>query len=510
MKAAIRADASVTIGTGHVMRCLTLAEELRCRGVEILFICRRLPGNLIDLIRNKGYSVAELAPLESAQQVDLECGQALYSDWLGTSQEEDAKQTYQILAKQALWSWLIVDHYSLDERWEDRQKNAVDKILVIDDLANRSHNCNILLDQNYYIDMDDRYTKLLPASCQKLLGPRFSLLRKEFREQREKKRENNKGIKKILVFFGGADADNWTGKVLRAIVDLVAEEVIVNAVIGITNPHKEKLEALCAGVNKINLHVQASNMAQMMADADLSIGSGGTVTWERCCSGLPTIAWPVAENQKKLLKDSADAGLLYMPDNNAPEAEEIALHLNALLKNTVLCESMRVRGEQTIDGKGSIRVANIVCPSAVSLFVAGIEEMEKIFSWRNDPVVRQFSNNSEKISFEQHKKWYEKALKNPYRHILIGSISNKEVGVLRFDVSGDEVEISIYLVSSMFMKGHGRALIDAGEVWLTKNCPQVRFIVADVLPENKASMKLFESSSYQLSNMSYRKSLNDA
>ncbi len=509
MKVAIRTDASVIIGIGHVMRCLTLAEELQLKGVEVLFICRNLRGNLIDFIRAQGYSVAELDQIEAGRQGELESEHVQHSNWLGVSQECDAEQTYQILAKESPWEWLIVDHYSIDEHWETKQKEIVKKILVIDDLADRVHNCNVLLDQNYYVDMADRYTKLLPTSCQKLLGPRYVLLRKEFREQRVKERSNNRQIKKILIFFGGTDADDWTGKVLRAIIDFLPDEITVDVVVGGTSPHKEKLEILCSDKNKINLHVQVNNMAQMMANADMSIGGGGTVTWERCYSGLPTIAWPVADNQKKLLQDSAAAGLVYMPDHCAPDAKEIVLHLKALLKNTALCVSMSVRGKEMIDGRGCVRVANIICSPAVSLSVAGSKEMEKIFTWRNDPVVRHFSSNHDKIDFEQHKKWYEKALKDPDIHILTGSVSNEDVGVLRFEISGDEAEVSIYLVNKMFNRGYGRALVNAGEIWLTSNFPAVKYIVAEVLPDNEISMKMFEMCGYQLSNIKYRKSLSD-
>ncbi len=509
MKVAIRTDASVIIGTGHVMRCLVLAEELRLKGAEVLFICRHLPGNLINFIRSKEYKVIELEQIDANQQKNLDDGHKLDSDEPEFSLEYDAEQTYRILEKQALWSWLIIDHYSIDERWEIRQKDVVDKILVIDDLADRRHSCNILLDQNYYADMTERYGKLLPEDCRKLLGPEFSLLRKEFREQREKQGKNSNRIKKVLIFFGGADSDNWTARVVNAIIENMPEKIIVDVVTGITNPHRNKLKALCAGAKSIKLHVQVEDMAQMMDDADLSIGGGGTVTWERCCLGLPTIAWPVADNQKKLLKDSASAGLVCMPDQSSPDAEEIVIHLRALLKNTALCESMKTRGRRLIDGRGSIRVANIMCPPSVSVFVAGENEMEKIFLWRNDFLVRSFSLNNDKIEFEQHRKWYKQLLEDPDRHILIGVVSNKEIGVLRLDVSGGEAEISIYLVNGMFMKGYGRALISAGEAWLIKNCPQVNSILAVILPENKVSIKLFEACGYQPDTMNYRKSLSN-
>ncbi len=509
MKVAIRTDASLKIGTGHVMRCLTLAEELTARGAEILFICRSLQGNLIEFIRESGYRVTTLVDEVSSNQGNSEDNFTSYNDWLGASLELDAEETHSILKRESLWKWLIVDHYSIDKRWEIRQKNIVNKILVIDDLADRSHSCDVLLDQNYYSDMGERYNKLLPVNCGLLLGPRFSLLRKEFREQREKLPDKKGGIKKIFVFFGGVDINNMTGKVLGAIMGLIPETVIVDAVIGATNPHREKLKTLCDSVKNINLHIQVMDMAKMMAEADLGIGAGGTATWERCCLGLPTIAWSVAENQKKLLKDSANAGLVYCPDFSEPTVEEIAVHIKAVLQNKSICKNIKVNGLAMIDAKGVTRVANMVCAPVINLMAAVKEDVKKIYQWRNEQAVRQFSHSSKEIDFDQHEKWFEKSLMDHNRYIFIASESNNEIGVLRFDITGDEAEISVYLIKNMYGRGYGEALVVAGENWLVENCPEIKYVIAEVLPKNKASIWLFEKCGYTMHNVKYRKSICD-
>jgi len=509
MRIAIRTDASLEIGTGHVMRCITLAEALKGKGADVLFICRELPGNLIAFIQKHGYEVISLGEADNSQSDSLNDGDTFHHRWLGVSLEKDAEDTYQALSKQKNCSWLVVDHYAIDKSWELKQTDVVNKIFVIDDLADRKHSCEVLLDQNYYSDMLGRYNNLVPQSTQKLLGPAYSLLRKEFREQRACLAVESGTVKSIFVFFGGVDIKNMTGRVIEAIIELALQNVQVNAVIGATNPHREALKLLCETTTNIKLHVQASNMAEMMAQADLSIGGGGTVTWERCCVGLPAIAWPVADNQKKLLKDSAEAGLVYLPDFIEPKSKEISIHINALLQNKSLRKSMKNKGMSLIDGKGAIRVATLLCSPVISVREALREDSQNIFIWRNAPSVRQYSHSSNEVDIDAHKVWFEKVMSDSNRHILIGSLSGDDIGVVRFDVQGKECEISIYLLSDKSGKGLGSALLNAGERWLRENRPEVKYIVAEVLSENKASIKLFEKSAYTLNDLRYRKSIDN-
>ncbi|MFK5893084.1 MAG: UDP-2,4-diacetamido-2,4,6-trideoxy-beta-L-altropyranose hydrolase [Pseudomonadota bacterium] len=512
MKVAIRVDASLKIGTGHVMRCLTLADELKMRGAEVLFICRNHSGNLIDYIERSGYKVAKLLEASMSERFDQGKNVSNCNDWLGVPSEIDAAETLNVLESEKLIDWLIIDHYSIDASWEKKQINSVNKIMVIDDLANRAHNCHVLLDQNFYLDKNDRYKGLIPDNCQLFLGPKYSLLRSEFREQRKKTNginKKNKKIENIFVFFGGVDLKNHTMKAIEALISIVSEEIKINVVIGRTNPYIVELKKICSSVKNINLHVQVEDMAKMMAAADLSIGSGGTVTWERCCLGLPTIAWPVADNQKKLLKDSARFGLVYMPDFTEPSVDEIVVQVRALMQNMSLCESMRDKGLATIDGKGVIRIANFICSPVIDLSVADKGDMEKIFNWRNEPEVRVYSHSSKEIDLAGHESWYEEVLADDNRHILIGSMNDHDIGVIRFDVSESEAEISIYLVKEMMGKGYGSAFVKTGEKWLKRNCPEVKYIVAEVLHDNNVSMRLFEICDYELNEVRYRKSISN-
>lgn len=506
MRVIFRTDASFEIGTGHVMRCLTLAEELQNKGAETHFICRDMPGNLSLMIKDKGHQIHILPGNEIKNNQEVNSSN-LYESWLGASVRQDANETSEILEKLGSIDWLVVDHYAIEKQWESFQKKYVEKILVIDDLANREHMCDVLLDQNYYRDLEKRYTDLLSDSCQQLLGPNYSLLRSEFREVRKQMNREYNQIKRLFVFFGGVDATNMTGRVIESVVLSEFENIFIDVVIGSANPYKHEIEMICAKYVNIKLHVQVNDMAKMMASADLSVGSGGTVTWERCCLGLPTLAFSVAENQKKLLHDGAEAGLVYVPDIENPSAEDIACHLNALLGNRLLCEHISRSGLAVIDGMGAMRVANIMMTHDIELEKATMSDMQKIYDWRNDARVRKYSNDSSVIDFNQHKSWFEKVIEDSSRPILIGSLNNKDLGVVRFEISNNEAEISVYLSPYMHGKGYGVALISAGEKWLRMQHPQVEKIIAEVLSANKASVKLFEKCGYKSNTVSYQKSI---
>ncbi len=207
--------------------------------------------------------------------------------------------------------------------------------MVIDDLANRKHNCDIILDQNYYADMKLRYQGLVPKYCNQLLGPEYALLRKEFYVAKKTLRKRSGTIKNILVFFGGSDPSNETGKTLEALIQLKTTDLAINVVVGASNPHKDSLKLIC-DINNFNYLCQVSNMAQLMAEADLAIGAGGTTTWERCFLELPSIVIAIAENQVGLCEEAAKAGVItFLGVKECVTAKIIANEL-AKLQNKLL------------------------------------------------------------------------------------------------------------------------------------------------------------------------------
>ncbi len=272
MRALFRADASVTLGSGHVMRCLTLANALIKTGFECDFVCRSRHGHLINVIRQQGFKVFELPAQLNSEQ-------------------DDAQQTLVQLAQH--YQLLVLDHYELGHAFCQTLRQRCYKVMVIDDLANRQHDCELLLDQNLLANASSRYTKLLPAYCKLLLGPTYALLRGEFYRSPLPKQPLH-----ILVGFGGSDQQNLTALAIEAIKQLKLLHITADIVIGISNPWRAALEQQLLQHDNITLHVQCNNMATLMQRAQLMLGAGGSTHWERCISGLPGLIVTVAENQR--------------------------------------------------------------------------------------------------------------------------------------------------------------------------------------------------------------------
>lgn len=297
MRVAFRADASIQIGTGHVMRCLTLADALTEKRAECQFICREHPGNLISYIREKGYVVHTL-PVSTVSE-NHDCALA-HAAWLGSSQREDAEQCAPLL-EQIHPDWFILDHYALGHQWESALRPYGKKLMVIDDLADRQHDCDLLLDQTYGRAATD-YRPLVPKTCRLLCGSQYALLRPEFARWRSYSLARRKVpvLKHLLINLGGVDKDNVTSKVLQALNQcILPADCDITVVMGTTAPWIEEVRTLALTLPwSTSVLVGVGNMAQLMADSDLAIGAAGATSWERCCLGLPTLMLVLAENQR--------------------------------------------------------------------------------------------------------------------------------------------------------------------------------------------------------------------
>jgi UDP-2,4-diacetamido-2,4,6-trideoxy-beta-L-altropyranose hydrolase len=501
MNVAIRADASSLMGTGHVMRCLTLADALRQGGGRTRFVSRHMTAHLRAMLTDHGH---ELTLLNSASDAGV-TDELAHAKWLGTSQAQDAQDTLQALSDR-YWDWLIVDHYALDARWESTLRGAARSIGVIDDIADRRHDCDILLDQNILRDHGDRYAGKVPDHCELLLGPRFALLREEFRELREKVRPRTGAVARMLIFLGGVDAGNYTGRALDAFTGLGIAGVHVDVVIGTQHPERARLEAACSEHGFI-CHVQTTRMAELMAAADLAIGAGGSATWERCCLGLPTLAVCVAENQRKLIADAAFEGLLYAPQVNNEWTTVVARHVKALIENPSLRNYISRRGMDAVDGRGVHRVAASLGCTALDIRQAVEDDSRKVFEWRNHPSIRAVSRTADIIEWENHQRWFASILSAADRCLLIARLEGLPVGVVRFDTHAEEAEVSIYLVPDSNASGQGRNLLLSAERWLSANRPAVERIRAHVLGHNDRSHRLFSGAGYELESTSYLKRL---
>lgn len=335
MRVLIRADASVLIGTGHIMRCLTLAEALRERGAECQFICRDHEGHLLEKILQRGF-YAYCLPLANnfVEPHNSDVNQELsHLAWLGSDWATDAAKT-KGCANGDIVDWVIVDHYALDIRWEKAIRPICHRLMVIDDLADRLHDCDILLDQNFYRNQDQRYQGLLPKHCKTLLGPTFVLLNREFEKARKGLRIRDGVVKNIVVFFGGSDPKNQTQTVLAALKKLNMPDISVDVIVGPINSNRRAIKLFCDQLPSVRYHYNVSNMAELIVRADLGIGAGGYSMWERCYLGLPTITVVIAENQVRVTEDVAELGAIdYLGSTHSLGVDDYASAISSMISN---------------------------------------------------------------------------------------------------------------------------------------------------------------------------------
>lgn len=355
MNVFFRTDASLVIGQGHVMRCLTLAIALRQQGVGSAFVCRDHPGNLCEFIEANRFPVHRL-PVENTTVLPSSPDQ--YAAWLGATWMDDAEQTLAAIGAAAAGPhWVVVDHYALDARWEGAVRSSATRLMAIDDIADRQHQTNILLDQNLYPDMQGRYSGFVDSNCVQLLGPRYSLLRQEFVQFRKNLRQRDGVVRRVLVFFGGSDVTNETGKALDAIERLSKPEIRFDIVVGAANPFREALIARCDALPNVSFQCNVSNMAELMASADLALGAAGTATWERCSTGLPAFMLSVADNQVEIAEGVNSVGAQrYLGPCFAVSASEIAAALLQAIDNPQMLREMSKTALTLVDTLGTERV----------------------------------------------------------------------------------------------------------------------------------------------------------
>lgn len=478
MKIAIRADASIETGSGHVMRCLALAEALRDRGGKIGFVSRERKGNLSDLVEARGFRVARIPETPD-------------DGW-----EHDASLTLSALKDWGMVEWLIVDHYGIDARWESKLRNSAKRIMVIDDLADRVHDCDLLLDQNLQGVTEDRYKDLVPPQCTRLLGPKYALLRPEFARIRETLRMRDGKVRRILVFFGGSDPSNETAKALEAIQLLDRPDIAIDLVVGSSNPHRDEVKQICAALPNAAFHCQVGNMAELMAEADISVGAGGSAMWERCALGLPTLVVCVAENQLSGSTAMAEKGcILYLGKSSEVNAALLRSALEVACASPHLLINMGRANDQLADGRGANRIADRLVQKPIALREATQKDCDSLYHWRNDEESRRFSSNPDPILYENHVEWYKNAMNDPDRLILIGETDHAPAGVVRFDREDSRAVISVYLVPGKMGKGLGTRLIEEGVRWIEGRWP-VKTIDALIDTRNHASIAAFEKAGF--------------
>ena len=372
MKIAFRADASLQMGSGHVMRCLTLADALKAQGADCHFINREHSGHLLEVIRQRGYQVnslvmsaqyAQSATKNIVNEASILQKEPAHAAWLGSTWQTDAQETAAVLAGLQP-DWLVVDHYALDQRWEETLAPHYRKLLVIDDLADRPHRCDLLLDQNLGC-RPEHYAQWVSAHCQVLTGPHYALLRPEFAALRPyslQRRQAQPALRQLLITMGGVDLPNATGQVMQALKTCaLPQELRITVVMGLTAPWLQNVRELAVKMPwSTEVVVNINDMAQRMVDSDLAIGAAGSTSWERCCLGLPTLMVVLADNQRDIAIGLERAGAaIALDQHNADKfVVELKNAITKLIANEISLISLSHAASNVTNGCGTNLVAD--------------------------------------------------------------------------------------------------------------------------------------------------------
>lgn len=497
MKVAIRVDASGEIGTGHLMRCLTLADALVERQSDVVFLCAPASAPWRGLIESHGHRYAELPLADGATSPVASA--LFHAGWLPWGQDADARAVREILPARV--DWLIVDHYALDCHWERATRSCAERILAIDDLADRVHDCDVLLDQNPQASDRQRYDELAPRDAVRLIGPRYALLRPSFAAAGSQRKVRDGTVRRILVFMGGMDVAGACRLALAALSQPGLSDIAVDVMVGGNTPHRHDIEAIAGTRGKCRTHFDVADPAALFVSADLSIGAGGVAALERCSVGLPAITIAVAENQMSGLAALARAGAVRQLGALGFVDEHVLADAIRSLRETPLeIEAMSARARAITDGRGTARVVQALVQQQSGVLVrpATMDDGLLLHRWRDDAAVRAVSFDDKPIPYDDHRQWLARAIADPAHVVLVAMQKGEPVGSVRYRIDGDQATVSIVVAPELRGTGIGRKILMAGEVHLDAEHRGVARIVAFVKPGNPASERLFAGSGFAL------------
>ncbi len=340
----VRVDTSPEIGTGHILRCVGLADELRNTFDKIIFLSRKTTRSIIEIILKNGFEVSTIdTPIKKSLKNNSKLNNEL--ETIGNL----------LIPYKENLNFLLIDHYDISSNYESSLRKIFKKIFVIDDLANRQHDCDLLIDQNYYKDLTNRYLKLVSKNTITLLGPKYVILRSEFRNSKKINYKKNTFPKRILISFGGSDPTNECEKVLNAIFSLKNKQFVITAVTGIHNKNFKQLKKQFGGNDNTKILNHTNNFNELLLNSDLCFGAGGTTTWERLYLGLPSIVTIISSDQKESIEFLSDMGHVI----NLGLAKDVTTETYAKTIKKIdpkILYNLSLKNKKLIDGKGCARI----------------------------------------------------------------------------------------------------------------------------------------------------------
>jgi UDP-2,4-diacetamido-2,4,6-trideoxy-beta-L-altropyranose hydrolase len=470
----IRADADSQMGTGHVMRCLAIAQAWLDQGGNAVFLMRAPGQGIRTRVENEGVRVLEISA--------------------DAGSENDAEETGRLVLGNH-GDWLMVDGYQFGAEYQDRLKARGLKVLFLDDCGHSTHySADLVLNQNLHAS--ESLYRNRTSGTDLLLGARYALLRREFLSWRDWRREITTKARKLLVTLGGSDPDNATERVIEAL-KIAGQDLEATILVGVTNPHRNDLEKASAGVPGISLVENARNMAELMAAADIAIAGAGSTCWELCFLGLPSLLIDLAENQRPVSQELDRLGVAVDLGNSGElSVQKIANELVSLVSSRGRRAKMSEGGRALIDGDGAARVCREMESRSLQLREATDADCKLLWEWANDPEIRAGAFSPGPIPWESHVQWFTARLADPGSVIYIAmDAEGATVGQVRYQLHGSRAMLSVNLGRQFRGKGYARQVVHLANQRLFQ-VSDVRFIDAYVKPDNLPSLKTFSAAGF--------------
>jgi UDP-2,4-diacetamido-2,4,6-trideoxy-beta-L-altropyranose hydrolase len=480
MNILFRADAHNNIGNGHMMRCLALGQKCRDLGGSVIFQSYCDSNNLRQRIADEGF---EFIPVEKScpESSDLDIALTNISRIKQHKPDE---------------SWLVLDGYHFNSKYQRAIKEAGHRLLVIDDTAHLDYYyADIILNQNIN-------AKALKYSCplqtRLLLGARYVLLRSEFMAWRSWKRQIPEKVGHVLITLGGADPDNVTLQIISIIKETNISDIEVTVVVGASNPNIDLLRAAAADKPfTVNILENVKNMADLMSWAHVAVAAGGITCWELAFMGVPALVVDLAENQRPNAEGLEKVGAAVNLGKKGLTAATLKRSLERIIFNDGLWAQMAGKGQELIDGKGIERVYNAMAEGKIFLRKVREDDCKLLWKWANEKEVRKWSFNSQPIAWRDHQKWFVGKLKDQNCfHFIATDTSGNAVGQIRFDVTDNIAEAHITIDRDVRGSGIGSRLLRIGVEELRDLAP-IQYVCGHVLPENVISIRAFEKAGFQ-------------
>lgn len=524
LQVAFRADASQAMGTGHVRRCLALSQALTGFDAKTLFVCRRhdqvsehalTSHQAVVWLGQPDLTVSAEGDLNGADDV-----RSVYPNWGLVRWQQDADETIAALSPSPP-NWLVVDHYAWDARWHRRVSKALGcKIMVIDDLGDRPLAADLLLDQNLHSDHSAKYANCLDpdrAKTRFLFGPRYALLSAHYAKAR--KYVFSEQVRSIGIFMGGTDPDDLSSQALRACREVAQFDGDVVLVSSAASPHHAQRQALAAQWPRTRVISDLPDLADFFSRHDLQIGSGGGAAWERCCIGVPTLAFAIAANQQAVLPQLAARGAVQLVElpSAASSLQSFGEQIRSLISNSIQRLDLSRLASQLVDGLGANRVAAAIALAVspdLTLRRATLDDEPLLLNWSNDEQTRRNAFNPELILESTHANWLRSKLSKPNACVFLIAQANNgiPVGTIRFDRETNEHQqqsakvwwLSYSLDKAFRGFGLGSLLVQMGLEMMNKNATFSDLVKAGVKVDNVPSIKIFSSLLFSQTELSHK------